>query len=189
MTDGGDSVVTESGQGDAAAPSPAASAAGEALEEPAGSAEWDLVSEPTGAAASHTVVTQGTQTEDCAEEPPAAGEREAAEEEIRLELRERAEEAGRQAALKLRGSAGRVAATPRLRGSEAVRTRYVLIRGISGEKGVFHGEWKGFREYVCVGRAPHNRAIFHGFHYEAEARIYWQQVYPDENWSELRSRA
>ena len=64
----------------------------------------------------------------------------------------------------------------------------MLVRGIDGERGVFHGGWGDFRSYACVEMGPHSRAIFHGYRYEEEAPRHWEAVFFGGTWEELSPR-
>ena len=105
---------------------------------------------------------------------------------------ERAYTAGQSALPKLAGSADKVKGTPKPSAAYEKRHFYVLLRGVDGvdgKTGIFQGAYNDFQGYVRKGRAIiFHKAVFHGFHTEAEASEYWRGAEQEQPWKLLEPR-
>ena len=105
---------------------------------------------------------------------------------------ERAYTAGQFALPKLAGKASMVKATPEPPSAYNMNKFYVLllgVDGVNGETGMFKGKYKEFEGYVRKDQAIiFDKAVFHGFHTEAEAKEYWRGAEQEQPWNLLESR-
>ena len=105
---------------------------------------------------------------------------------------ERAYTAGQSALPKLAGSAHKVKRTPKPSAAYEERHFYVLLRGVDGvdgKTGIFQGAYNDFQGYVRKDQAIiFHKAVFHGFHTEAEAREYWRGAEQEQPWNSLEPR-
>jgi len=105
---------------------------------------------------------------------------------------ERAYTAGQSALPKLAGKASMVKATPEPPSAYNKKQFYVLllgVDGVNGKTGMFQGKYEEFQGYVRKDKAIiFHKAVFHGFHTEAEAKEYWRGAEQEQPWNLFESR-